>query len=156
MRCCGDPPCHLCHLVVRYLQNAPNLAASSNARFVRHLRADWKPERKRRAVPAAARHLDCSSVKLDDLFDEIEADAGAGDACGASGAEIALEHLRKVVGIDADAFVAHPDADAFSFLPAGHMHIGGIWRVFHGIREEVAEDLVESGLIAEDDRREPV
>jgi hypothetical protein len=68
---------------------------------------------KNTAFAQLALDVDAAAVLADDLVDDAEADAGAGDATGfgAAGAVEAVKDALEVVGIHAHAAVADGDVE---------------------------------------------
>ena len=77
----------------------------------------------------------------DDLLDNREADAGAHFAglLGALRAVELLEDILELLGVHADALIAHRDAHLFAALMCFHGNAGFARRVFDGIGEEIIE-----------------
>src|SRR3954471_6252650 len=73
---------------------------------------------------AAALEPQAAVVALGDLVGEEEPDAEPGDArgLGVDRPGEALEHARRVAGVEADAVVADGDAHEALDLPGGHVH----------------------------------
>src|SRR5882757_7563683 len=98
-------------------------------------------DRKRRAPPRPALHLDRAAVRLRDPLADGEAEAGAGALAGARargiGAPKTIEDVRQIPGRDADAGVGHREHGASVIAPQLHGDLTAARRVLDRVLDEI-------------------
>src|SRR5919198_2915186 len=93
---------------------------------------------------------DATTHRVDQLPADEQPDPGTGRLSGRiRRAREQLEELVRVVLGDADAFVEDPHDDLTVLGPGGHLNRGPGLAVLRGIRQEIAQDLLDVRLLTE-------
>src|SRR5207253_1292751 len=105
--------------------------------------------------PRGAADFDGSTVLLGEALGDGEAEAGALVLLrqGAVALDERLEQARHERLIDAGPFVAHPETDRGRYFLGAHLDRRAIAAEFHGVGDQVEEDLPELATVGEDRRR---
>jgi TerC family integral membrane protein len=103
-----------------------------------------------RALSRGAGHVDQALVRADQLGDDGEADAAAGDAGGRLAAPEPVEDQRKLGGGDTSAGVGHPQFRAPAGRPGRERHPPAGRGELEGVPQQVHDDLPQPRGVRQD------
>src|SRR5689334_6029789 len=126
------------------------LSLSSTTRISSSGMLHRERECERRALTGLALDPDTPAVQLDELAREREAETGALVLLGVVRPDLAelFEHRVEIFRGNADAGIAHGDLDLAVQTLAAHLHAATLAREFHGVGEQIEQDLLDLALIA--------